>query len=366
MSSELLTLYPIKHKEIFDLYKRATACFWLAEEIDITEDKKHWSKLTEKEKDFIKNILAFFAASDGVVIENLAKRFFEDIQNSEGRNFYAFQMAMEAVHSEVYSLLIDTYIKNRDEKIHLLQAIETIPVVKLKADWAMKWTNDKTSSFAQRMIAFAIVEGIFFSGAFCSIYWLKDRGLMPGLSLSNDLISRDEGLHMEHACAQYKLIKNKLSKNMVYNMVKEAVDIENKFIEYILKFNLQGMNAKLMKQYIKYIADRLLTMLNYEKLYNEENPFDFMEKITLDLKTNFFEGRNGQYQRSGILSKYNESQNISNDNELLNYEKNDLIKLLKEFSKEENINIEEWLENYEKNNLENIHKNQKLELNEDF
>jgi len=365
--ADLYTLYPIKHKSIFDLYKKATACFWLVEEVDITEDKKHWKRLTHKEKEFIKYVLAFFAASDGIVIENLANRFFNDIPNSEGRNFYAFQMAVEEIHSELYSLLIDTYIKNSTEKNKLFQAIETMPVIKAKADWAIKWTNDKTSTFAQRMIAFAIVEGIFFSGAFCSIYWLKDRGVMPGLSLSNDLISRDEGLHMEHACAQYRLVENKdrLSSDIVYKMVREAIDIETEFIEDALKFRLPGMNAKLMVQYVKYVADRLLTMLNYKKIYNEENPFDFMEKITLDLKMNFFEGRNGQYQRSGILSKYQTTKDdVQNE-----YSEIDIVDILNKFSMDHqlgnNINVKEWYEEY-KNSSDDNEEYSKLDLSDDF
>jgi ribonucleoside-diphosphate reductase beta chain len=360
MSSEVYTLFPIVNQSIYEKYKKATACFWFVEDIDITEDKKDWNtKLTQREKDFIKYILAFFAASDGIVMENLVCQFYTNTENAEGRNFYAFQMAMEAIHNEMYSLLIDTYIQNETEKKKLFAAIETIPVVKNKAEWAMKWINPELP-WEQRLIAFAMVEGIFFSGAFCSIYWLKSRGLMPGLALSNDLISRDEGLHMEHACEQYKLIEpeNRIPVEIVYKMIEEAVAVEDGFVEEALTFNLRGMNAKLMKQYIRYVADRLLTMLEYDKLYNAEMPFDFMEMIGMGLKMNFFEGRNGEYQRSNILEVYNQRKNEEVKEDV------DVLKVLQKFANEhglDTVDINQWY-----NNTDRIEETECLELSDDF
>jgi ribonucleotide reductase beta subunit family protein with ferritin-like domain len=294
-------LFPIECKDIWDMYKGHVSVFWTPEEIDLSKDKGDWEKLNDKEQHFIKNILAFFAGSDGIVLENLGNRFMSEVQIPEVKSFYGFQIAMENIHSETYSLLIDSYIQNPSEKGRLLNAIETIPCVQKKANWALKWINDKEASFASRLIAFAVVEGIFFSGSFCSIFWLKKRGLMPGLTFSNELISRDEGLHTDFAVLLYtKYITNKLSQNTVVSIVKEAVVIEKEFITESLPCNLIGMNSDLMKQYIEFVADRLLTQLNYSKIYNSSNPFDFMEMISLRGKTNFFEKRVAEYSKSGV------------------------------------------------------------------
>ena len=273
-------------------------CFWRAEEIDFSKDMAHWEKLTDKERMFIKMILAFFAASDGIVLENLAQRFMSDVQLPEARAAYGFQIMIENVHSEVYSLLIDTYIKNEEEKHKLFTALDNYPCIKTKADWALKWINDKRSSFATRLVAFACVEGIFFSGAFCSIYWLKKRGLMPGLTFSNELIARDEGMHTEFAVLLYTKMRRKMKKARIYEIIKDAVTIEKEFICEALPCRLIGMNSKLMSQYIEFVADRLVVQLGYEKIYNTANPFDFMEMISLEGKTNFFEKRVGDYSLS--------------------------------------------------------------------
>jgi|TARA_B110000259_G_scaffold179579_1_gene219262 ribonucleotide reductase beta subunit family protein with ferritin-like domain len=277
------------------MYKKQVDCFWRAEEIDLSKDLASWETLTDDEKYFIKMIIAFFAASDGIVLENLGIRFMSEVQLSEARAFYGFQIAMENIHSEVYSLLIDTYVKDETEKDSLFNAIENFPCIRKKADWAIKWINDKRSSFATRLIAFACVEGIFFSGAFCSIYWLKKRGKMPGLTFSNELISRDEALHTEFAVLLYSKLAKKLPKKKVVEMIQEAVEIEKEFICEALPCRLISMNSKLMSQYIEFVADRLLVQLGYDKVYNATCPFDFMEQISVEGKTNFFEKRVGEY-----------------------------------------------------------------------
>ena len=288
-------MFPIKHNDIWEMYKKQMDCFWRAEEIDLTKDEKDWATLHADEKYFISMILAFFAASDGIVLENLATRFMSDVQLSEARAFYGFQIAMENVHSESYSLLIDTYIKDDVEKNRLFNAIENFPCIKKKSDWAQKWIHDNRSSFATRLIAFACVEGIFFSGAFCSIYWLKKRGLMPGLTFSNELISRDEALHCEFAVLLYSKLIKRLSKNKIHDIIKEAVEIESEFICDALPCRLIGMNSIMMTQYIQFMADRLCLQLGYDKIYNVTNPFDWMELISLQGKTNFFEKRVSDY-----------------------------------------------------------------------
>ena len=288
-------MFPIADDSIWQMYKKQVDCFWRAEEVDLSKDLTHWETLTDKEKYFISMILAFFAASDGIVLENLGMRFMSEVQLPEARAFYGFQIAMENIHSEMYSLLIETYIKDKDQKNKLFHALENFPCIKKKADWAIKWINDKRSSFATRLIAFACVEGIFFSGAFCSIYWLKKRGLMPGLTFSNELISRDEALHTEFAILLYTKLNKKLSKSRINEIIKEAVEIEKEFINEALPCRLIGMNAKLMSQYIEFVADRLCMQMGYDKIYNSSNPFDFMELISVEGKTNFFEKRVGEY-----------------------------------------------------------------------
>ena len=294
-------LYPINHPRIFDMYKKAVSSFWTVEELDLTKDHNDWQlKLNDNERHFIKNILAFFAGSDGIVLENLGQRFMDEIQVPEAKCFYGFQIAMENIHSEMYSLLIDTYIKNNTEKDRLFRAIETIPSVAKKAKWAIKWIQDKDSNFATRLVAFAAVEGIFFSGSFCSIFWLKKRGIMPGLTSSNELISRDEGLHTDFACLLYGMLSNKLDETVIYELIAEAVEIEKEFIIDSIPCNLIGMNSILMSQYIEFVADRLLSQLGYNKLYKTSNPFDFMEMISIEGKTNFFEKRVTEYSKAGV------------------------------------------------------------------
>ncbi len=288
-------MFPIKCDDIWKMYKKQVDCFWRTEEIDLTKDLSHWESLNDEEKYFISMILAFFAASDGIVLENLAMRFMNDVQLAEARAFYGFQIAMENIHSETYSLLIETYIKDKEEKHKLFNAIENFPCIKKKSDWAQKWIHDNRSSFATRLVAFACVEGIFFSGAFCSIYWLKKRGLMPGLTFSNELISRDEALHCEFAVLLYSKLQKKIDKSRIYEIIKEAVEIETEFICEALPCRLIGMNSDLMTQYIKFVADRLVVQLGYKKIYNVTNCFDFMELISLESKTNFFEKRNDSY-----------------------------------------------------------------------
>ncbi len=294
-------LFPIQHSDIWEYYKKAEASFWTAEEIDLSQDLKDWENLNDGERHFISHVLAFFAASDGIVNENLAENFVAEVQYTEAKFFYGFQIAMENIHSETYSLLIDTYIKEGKEKDRLFNAIDTMPFVKKKADWALRWIDE--GSYAERLIAFAAVEGIFFSGSFCSIFWLKKRGLMPGLSFSNELISRDEGLHCDFACLLYNNhLVNKLDPAKVIDIIKDAVEIEKEFVTEALPVKLIGMNADLMCQYIEFVADRLLEELNCEKQYNATNPFDFMELISLQGKTNFFEKRVGEYKKAGVSS----------------------------------------------------------------
>lgn len=288
-------MFPIKYDDIWQMYKKQVDCFWRAEEIDLTKDLNHWQTLTNDERYFLSMILAFFAASDGIVLENLGLRFMNDVQISEARAFYGFQIAMENIHSQTYSLLIETYIKDVEEKDKLFRALENFECIKKKGDWAQKWIKDNRSGFATRLIAFACVEGIFFSGAFCSIYWMKKRGLMPGLTFSNELISRDEALHCEFAVLLYSKLMNKVKKSRVHEIIKEAVDIESEFICQALPCRLIGMNSQLMTQYIQYCADRLCVQLGYDKIYNVGNPFDFMELISLEGKVNFFERYNDSY-----------------------------------------------------------------------
>jgi ribonucleotide reductase beta subunit family protein with ferritin-like domain len=291
-------MFPLQDEEIWQHYKKMEDCFWRTEEIDLSKDMIHWQNLKDDEKHFIKMVLAFFAASDGIVLENLGQRFMNEVQLPEAKAAYGFQLMMENIHSETYSLLIDTYIKNKDEKMKLFRAIDNFECIKKKADWAIKWINDKRSSFATRLIAFACIEGIFFSGSFCAIYWLKKRGIMPGLTFSNELISRDEGMHTDYAvCLFHKLIK-KPKKQKVHDLMKDAVDIEKEFICDALPCKLIGMNKDLMAQYIEFVADRLLLQLGYPKIYNVSCPFDFMEMISLEGKTNFFEKRVGDYSLS--------------------------------------------------------------------
>ncbi len=295
-------LFPIEHDDIWQMYKKAEASFWTAEEIDLSPDMKDWAKLNDGERHFISHVLAFFAASDGIVNENLAVNFLNEVQYPEAKCFYGFQIMMENIHSETYSLLIDTYIKDPNEKDRLLHALEHIPCVTKKGEWALKWIEN--GSFAERLIAFAAVEGIFFSGSFCSIFWLKKRGLMPGLSFSNELISRDEGLHCDFACLLYRNhIENKMPTEKVYEIILNAVEIEKEFVTDALPVNLIGMNAKLMSQYIEFVADRLLVELGCEKHFKSTNPFDFMEMISLQGKTNFFEKRVAEYQKAGVMSE---------------------------------------------------------------
>lgn len=282
------------------MYKKAEASFWTAEEIDLADDHKFWNKLNDGERHFISHVLAFFAASDGIVNENLAMNFSNEIQSSEARCFYGFQIAIENIHSEVYSLLIDTYIKDSNEKMKLLNAIETVPCVQKKAHWALKWLNRNNSSFAERLVAFAAVEGIFFSGSFCSIFWLKKRGMMPGLCFSNELISRDEGLHCDFACLIYSKLVNKLPQSRVFEIIENAVAIECEFIRDAIPVELIGMNSTLMATYIQFCADRLLLALGYEKRWGVKNPFDWMDMISLQGKTNFFEKRVSEYAKSGV------------------------------------------------------------------
>lgn len=305
-NKDRFVLFPIEHNDIWEYYKKAEASFWTAEEIDLSQDLKDWDNLNDGERHFISHILAFFAASDGIVNENLAENFLAEVQYTEAKFFYGFQIAIENIHSETYSLLIDTYIKDTVEKNKLLHAIDTMDLVKIKADWALRWIEN--GNFQERLIAFAAVEGIFFSGSFCSIFWLKKRGLMPGLSFSNELISRDEGLHCDFACLLYNNhIMNKLPEATVIEIIKDAVAIEKEFVTEALPVKLIGMNADLMCQYIEFVADRLLQELGCPRIFNSTNPFDFMELISLQGKTNFFEKRVAEYQKAGVM------QNDEND-----------------------------------------------------
>ncbi len=297
-NKDRFVLFPIKHPQIWDMYKKAEQSFWTAEEVDLHADQQDWDRLKDDERHFIKHVLAFFAASDGIVNENLAVNFMKEVQLPEARCFYGFQIMMENIHSEMYSLLIDSYIKDNAEKNRLFNAIDTIPCVSKKAEWALRWISN--GSFAERLIAFVAVEGIFFSGSFCSIFWLKKRGLMPGLCTSNEFISRDEGMHCDFACLLYSMLENQLPKSQVTQIITDAVVLEHEFVTDALPVSLIGMNAKLMCQYIEFVADRLLVSLGCEKVYNSTNPFDFMEMISLQGKTNFFEKRVSEYKKAGV------------------------------------------------------------------
>ena len=303
-NKQRFVLFPIKHPRVWEMYKKAEASFWTAEEVDLAHDMVDWDKLTSDEKHFISHVLAFFAASDGIVNENLCERFATEVQLPEARCFYGFQIAMENIHSETYSLLIDTYIKDLDQRTHLFNAIETVPCIQKKAEWALRWIKD-SKRFAERLVAFAVVEGIFFSGSFCAIFWLKKRGLMPGLTFSNELISRDEGMHCDFACLLYSMLTHKLSDATVHKLVGDAVVHEKEFICEALSVDLIGMNKHMMAQYIEFVADRLLVALDHPKLYNAMNPFDWMELISLQGKTNFFEKRVGEYQKAGVMGSLN-------------------------------------------------------------
>ncbi len=303
--AERYTLFPISPSEddLYRLYKKAVASFWTVEEIDFSKDKDDWEKLTENEKYFIKHVLAFFAGSDGIVQENLATRFQKDVQSPVARLFYAFQNSMEGIHSEMYSLLIDQYVKDKDEQMKYFRAIDDIPAIRKKAMWALKWIEDVHNDYATRLLAFACVEGIFFSGSFCAIFWIKKRGLLPGLTFSNELISRDEGLHTEFAVAMYRKMVNKPPKEVVESVIRDAVDSEIEFVTEALPVSLIGMNARDMTQYIQFVADRLLVQLGYPKLYRVGNPFDFMDLISLEGKTNFFEKKVSEYSKPGVGMK---------------------------------------------------------------
>jgi len=295
-------MFPIQDQAIWDMYKKHVASFWTAEEIDLSQDIKDWRKLSDNERHFVKHVLAFFAASDGIVLENLLENFGLDVQLPEARSFYGFQAAMENIHSETYSLLIDTYVDDNVEKKKLFEAMHTMPCISKKAEWALKWIKED-APFAQRLVAFAAVEGIFFSGSFCAIFWLKKRGLMPGLTFSNELISRDEGLHTDFACLLYKRIMRKLDEADVHTLIKSAVACEVEFVTDALPVKLIGMNSDMMTQYIKFVADRLCFAMGYKKIYNVKNPFDWMEMISLQGKTNFFERRVGEYQKANVLAE---------------------------------------------------------------
>lgn len=306
-------MFPIKDNSIWEMYKKAEDSFWRVEEVDLTKDIDHWNNLHDNERYFISMILAFFAASDGIVLENLGLRFMTEVQIPEAKAFYSFQLMMENIHSIMYSQLIETYIKNPIEKDKLFNAIENFPCIKKKADWAINWINDKESDFATRLVAFACVEGIFFSGAFCAIFWLKKRGLLPGLSFSNELISRDEALHTEFAILLYSKLNNKLTKHKIEEIISEAVTIEKEFICDALPCSLIGMNSKLMSKYIEFVADRLAVQLGYDKIYNSSNPFDFMEMISVERKTNFFESKVSEYALATKMTDSNDAFEFSDD-----------------------------------------------------
>ncbi len=304
-------IYPIQHNSIWEFYKKAVSCFWVAEEVDLTKDRADWQRLTEDEKKFIKHTLAFFAASDGIVNENLANRFINEVDIAEAKFFYGFQIAMENIHSEVYSLLIDTYVDDKEEKDRLFNAIENVPIIAKKAEWCFKWIECPTTELIYRLVAFACVEGIFFSSSFCSIYWLKKRGLMPGLTFSNELISRDESLHTEFAVHLFHVLRGSaIDTKKVLDMVKEAVEIEKEFSRESLESNLIGMNCKLMSDYVEFVGDRLLVQLGLEKYWNTKNPFDFMELISMNSKTNFFESRVSQYSNAKVSNGLTTKQSV--------------------------------------------------------
>ena len=298
--SNRLVLFPIRNQQVWKAYKTQQACFWTAEEIDFSKDLNDWKKLNKDERKFIKWILAFFAASDAIVLDNILGRFINDVELMEAQFTYNFQAMMEQIHSEVYSLLIDKYIQDSEEKTTLFNAVYTVPCIKNKAQWAIKWMEDKDSTYATRLVAFAAIEGIFFSGSFCAIYWLKKRGLMPGLTFSNELISRDEGLHTDFAVLMYSMLEHKLTQDQIYKIIGDAVTIEQEFITEAIPCNLIGMNNTLMKQYIEFVADRIIMQLGFKPLYNSKNPFDFMELISLQTKENFFEKRVSNYSLSSI------------------------------------------------------------------
>ena len=300
-------MFPIEYPDIWQMYKKAVASFWTVEEVDLSKDMDDWEKLKPNEHHFIKHVLAFFAASDGIVNENLVERFGQEVQIPEARSFYGFQVAIENIHSEMYSLLIDTYIRDPKERDYLFNALENMPAVKKKADWALNWINSDDATYGERIVAFASVEGIFFSGSFAAIFWLKKRGVMPGLTFSNELISRDEGLHTDFACLMFKHLVNKPSEARIKEIIKDAVKIEQEFLTDALPVNLIGMNGNLMCEYIEFVADRLLVELNCEKIWNRENPFPFMDMINLEGKTNFFEKRVGEYQKAGVMNSVGSS-----------------------------------------------------------
>ena len=312
-TNDRFTIFPIKYPNLWTLYKKAQASGWTAEEIDFGQDMEDWNKLSENEHHFIKHIIAFFAASDGIVFENISMNFVNDVWATEARSFYAYQQHNEMVHGETYSLLIDKYITDHEEKQKVFSAIETIPCIRKKAEWSLKWFDRDTIPFCDRLIAFACVEGIFFSGSFCAIFWLKKRGLMPGLSFSNELISRDEGLHLEFAIELFKMLKNKSSEKIVHEIVKDAISIEKEFIITALPCNLIGMNSSKMSEYIEYVADRMIKQLGYKPIWNTINPFDFMENISLEGKTNFFEKRVGDYGKFGLGGDDNKCINFNED-----------------------------------------------------
>ena len=300
-TADRLVVFPIQHEDVWRMYKQAEASFWTAEELDLSDDRQDWQKLSDNERKFLVHVLAFFAASDGIVNENLAMNFATEVQWSEARCFYGFQIAMENIHSEVYSLLIDTYLQDATEKANALHAVETMPCVQEKANWALRWTDAQSASFAERLVAFAVVEGIFFSGSFCAIFWLKKRGLMPGLCTSNELISRDEGLHCDFACLLYSKLSSPAAPARVLQIVQEAVKIEKRFITQALSVELIGINASLMSQYIEFCADRLLVSLGQTAHWNTANPFEWMTLISLQGKTNFFEKRVSEYAKAGVM-----------------------------------------------------------------
>lgn len=293
---------PIQYPRVWEMYKKAMASFWTIDEVDLSKDLMHWNAMKEEEKYFVKHVLAFFAASDGIVNENLVDRFMSEVQMTEARCFYGFQVMIENVHSEMYSRLIETYVDDREEQSKLFKAIQTFPAIKRKADWAMKWSANQEASFGERVVAFAAVEGIFFSGSFAAIFWLKAKGILPGLTFSNELISRDEGLHCDFACLMFEMLEKKPSAERVTGIIMDAVDIEKEFLTESLPVGLLGMNDKLMGQYIEFVSDRLLVALGFSKVYLVENPFQFMENISIEGKTNFFERRVGEYQKAGVMA----------------------------------------------------------------
>jgi len=308
ISSDRLTIFPIEHYDMWEMYKKSVSVFWTPEELDLSKDIADFNKLNNNEKFFIKQILAFFSSSDTIVNINLGERFLNDVQILEAKFFYSFQMSIENIHSETYSLLIDTYFKESKDKEEALNAINYMPCIKKKAEWCFKWINDTNAPFSQRLLAFALVEGVFFSGAYCRIFWLKERGLMPGLSFSNELISRDEGMHVEFAVLLYSKIVNRLSQEIVHQIVKEAVEVEKNFIIESIPCSMLGMNADLMSIYIEFVADRLLTQLNYDKIWNSNNPFPFMDRISIESKSNFFESRVSQYSKANVGGKQEHSK----------------------------------------------------------